>query len=567
MQLPQPLKNIPWYTFGRRESNRELEQKLSQQAQSHVLFSEKPVFGFTILATPDCSVVRLLSSLQTQSYPHWRARILMESSGGALSSGFEDPRIKMVPLDRITVHSINQAMSEMDADWVARLKDTTFLHPACLYLCTLELQDRPESDLLYTNEVLLDKNGRRIEQLYSKCDYSWFTLIHSNYIGDTFFIRKSLFLQSKGWDGLDRSCDHDFLLKFSNLSERWRLIPNFLIYLTCKGTDRIDTESVQKHLKERNFGADVSKDPVSKVQIIPHLSCPKVSAVVCFKDRIEWTKNSISQLVNHRGNCDLEILAINNGSTELSRNDVAKLLSSLPVASQIIDYPQAFNFGDMHNQLLGKNLQSYLLFLNNDVFWKSGTLDTLVAWAQFDWVGTVGIRLEYPDGTLQHGGLRAFWAGHMRIARLSNQKEEDRFSTTPHEVFANSFACCLTKRSTFERVHGLRSLDMPIGFGDVHFNLECKRLGLHNLYLGNVVGIHMESGSRRNRSYEYWEERLMEERFPKEIQAMLTRDLGYNRAPGWKMKFRKNLLELISQKIREGFPGLKESLMQMSLRA
>ena len=79
------------------------------------------------------------------------------------------------------------------------------------------------------------------------------------------------------------------------------------------------------------------------------------------------------------------------------------------------------------------------------------------------------------------------------MARIGHTNDEDEFVFETHEVFANTFAACLFKRTTFDAIGGLRALDLPNGFGDVVFNFECLTRGWHNLYLGHLEGTHLDT--------------------------------------------------------------------------
>lgn len=50
-----------------------------------------------------------------------------------------------------------------------------------------------------------------------------------------------------------------------------------------------------------------------------------------------------------------------------------------------------------------------ILFMNDDVELVSDAVTPCLKALEDDRVGTVGIRLDFPDGTCQHGGVFAAW--------------------------------------------------------------------------------------------------------------------------------------------------------------
>ncbi len=103
---------------------------------------------------------------------------------------------------------------------------------------------------------------------------------------------------------------------------------------------------------------------------------------------------------------------------------------------------------------------------------------------------------------------------------------------------------------------GLRSLDLPNGFGDVAFSFECLRRGLKNIYLGYLEATHLESASR-GRRYEDWEECVIEREYPDILQRMIREDLGINRVPLRENSLVHSIQETFLSQVREKMPWLK----------
>ena len=100
-----------------------------------------------------------------------------------------------------------------------------------------------------------------------------------------------------------------------------------------------------------------------------------------------------------------------------------------------------------------------LLFLNNDVELEPGALSEMVRWLDQPGIGMVGCRLHYPDGRLQHGGVRlhdrvkkAMEWDHVEKLRRFEELEEAKVLGIFDAVTA---ACAMMKREIFSGNRGI----------------------------------------------------------------------------------------------------------------
>jgi O-antigen biosynthesis protein len=519
------LSQFPWATLGRREAGSDFLKKCSEQRTRVDLLAKKPFFSLVVSGSDPKTV----GAIEAQSYPQWEM--------------IED-------------------VSEAKGDWIGFIDDGDVLSPAALYQFAVDLQAK-DFDLIYTNEVLLSaEKAGHIKSFLSKPEFSFIDLIHFNYIGKFWTCRKSVFEALEGFsENLGSEAEHDFLLRLTGKYSAIKHEPFFYYYRktapAVANTARL-VPVIEQHLKLRSIEASVQPGKLG-VNVLPHIKAPKshkISAVVCFRNKSEWTVTCAKNLARAMGDVPVELLLVNNQSSSLERSRVERGIQGLSIKTQIIDYDKPFNFGNMHNVVLRNSAKGDFIFLlNNDVFLDDGAnLDRLVAWAQFPWAGTVGMLLKYPDGRVQHGGFRAIYGGESRMARVAHMGD-DPFAFETREVFGNTFAACMMKKETYNALGGLSELNYPNGFGDVSFNFTCVRKGLINIYVGQVSGVHLESASR-GLGYEYWEECGIEEEFPEILQQMLRQDLGYNRVPGADFPIKSLLRQAVTQKLFEKVPWL-----------
>jgi GT2 family glycosyltransferase len=279
---------------------------------------------------------------------------------------------------------------------------------------------------------------------------------------------------------------------------------------------------------------------------------PRVAAIVCFRDKAEMTLAAVRSLLRSADGVDLELVLVDNGSSAQERALIAPFVSSLGVPATLVSFPGAFNFNRMHNWTVREHTSApVLLFLNNDVVFQRVDLAQAAAWALQPGIGTVGMMMRFEHGGMQNAGIRAWFGGEARLARIGNSHAEDPIVFENREVFANTFAACLVRRAAFDAVGGLREKDLVNGFGDVAFCLETARRGWHHWYMGSQVATHAEGSSRGKIPYEYWEEFGVERDFPEMLQKMVREDLGFNRVPGGDDALRPLLLQALKQRFRK----------------
>ena len=137
---------------------------------------------------------------------------------------------------------------------------------------------------------------------------------------------------------------------------------------------------------------------------IPTLdNIPKVHVVILYKDQRNLTLSTVKHIQEQTG-VHIFVTAVDNNSKDLS---IGKKLEDLGV--EVIRVEEPFNFSRLNN-LAVENSQvgrhcDHILFLNNDVDLERGAVLEMCRWINQPGIGMVGCRLNYPNGTLQHGGV------------------------------------------------------------------------------------------------------------------------------------------------------------------
>ncbi len=567
----EQLRSFPWATLGRPEAPAEFLTKCREQRSRAAFLKGQPLLSIIVPLSSSSALESFsltLESLRQQTYPNWEAIFVAPCEGESKSlelivKSRSEPRFRWVVgsgSDSATLK--NEGLTHSSGTWWGIVDPGDVLSPAALYQMVLDMGSFPDVDLFYSNEAILSEDFRRIESFLGKPDYSWFTEVHLNYIGRFWLLKKgSAWKSLKFQSALQSAHEHDYLLQLTERGVKFQSIPFYLYYRQEPEPPIVDDTkaAVEQHLARKNFKAKVRVQE-ENIKIAPmalDASDILVSAVICFRDKAPWTVNALITLVKQAGDIPLEIFLVNNQSKPEQRALVEKASKDCKRPTYLVDYDEPFNFARMHNQVFRECAHGrYFLFLNNDVELQGkNSLEEMVAWAQFPWVGTVGMVLRYPDGGLQHSSLRATYGGESRMARVGNCQQADRYLSQNREVFGSTFAACMVKRETFEAIGGLLEAECANGFGDVIFSFECLRRQLHNIVLGHITGVHRESASR-GLDYEYWEEFAVERRYPDLLQKMVRSDLGENRVPGGDFPLGSLARQAMSHQVARKFPWI-----------
>jgi GT2 family glycosyltransferase len=226
---------------------------------------------------------------------------------------------------------------------------------------------------------------------------------------------------------------------------------------------------------------------------------PLVSVIIPTKERADLLSRCLDGLLAATDYPAVEVLVIDNGSTERATSLLFRKLAADPRV-RVIAHAAPFDWCALNNAGARAARGELLLLLNNDVFVQHpGWLAQMVRHALRPEVGAVGATLLYPDGRLQHAGVVLTppgLAGH--VERFAPGDAPGPFGSfhAVRSVAAVTGACLLMRRAVFEQVGGLAEGHLPVTFNDVDLCLRIRAAGLRVLMTPHARLTHMESVSR-----------------------------------------------------------------------
>jgi len=225
---------------------------------------------------------------------------------------------------------------------------------------------------------------------------------------------------------------------------------------------------------------------------------PKVSLIVPTRDQVGLLRTCIEGLLNNTDYPDLEIIVVDNQSSDPATLAYFEELPAQGVT--VLPYPQPFNYSAINNYAVGHATGELIGLVNNDIaIIEVSWLKEMVSQLLRPNVGAVGAKLLWPNGMVQHGGVVIGVNG--LAAHTGNELEQHDpgylgMNQITRRQSAVTAACLLVRKSTFDAIDGLDERAFPVAFNDVDFSLRIQQLGLHLIWTPFAQLIHAESASR-----------------------------------------------------------------------
>jgi GT2 family glycosyltransferase len=245
-----------------------------------------------------------------------------------------------------------------------------------------------------------------------------------------------------------------------------------------------------------------------------------VSIVICTRDHKSLLQTAIESIHAKTTYPHYEIVVLDNGSRDPATLGYLTAVSSHSGVTVVRD-DSPFNYSRLNNTAVRHTRGQVLCLLNDDIeVLTPDWLEEMVSFAVQPYIGAVGARLWYPDGTLQHGGVIVGIggvAGHAHLRLRRGQPGYFSRGVLQQEMSAVTGACMMVRREVYDEVGGLDE-DIAVAFNDVDLCLRIRAAGYCNIWTPFAELIHHESASR---GYEDSPEKI--DRFQREVRFMQDR--------------------------------------------
>ena len=513
---PEEVPYGPWY-----EAYVPDETELEKQKQHH--FEYSPLISVAVPAyrTPERFLIQMIESLIAQTYGNWELCIANGSpEDTAMKTVLEkytkkDSRIRVSELteNKGIAGNTNAALEMAQGEFVGLLDHDDLLAPNALYEIALALGRDRALDAVYTDEDKVTTELDEHFQPHLKPDFNLDLLRSNNYICHFFVVRRSIVQKIGGFrQEFDGAQDHDFIFRCIETAEKVGHIPEILYHWRTHKASTADNpaskmyafdagkRAIEAHLKRTGTEGTVSHTPdlgFFRVKY-PVQGQPLVSIIIPNKDEKETLKACIDSIREKTEYPNYEIIIVENNSTTDEIFQYYKELSQDP-RIRLLRWKKEFNYSAINNYGVRHANGEYLLFLNNDVtVITPGWIRELLGVCQRPEVGAAGVKLIYPDDTIQHAGCvigLGGIAGHMFVNMPANRTGYLHKASILQDMSAVTAACMMMKRTVFEEAGGFTE-KLSVAFNDVDLCLKVRKNHKLIVYDPYVQLYHMESKTR-----------------------------------------------------------------------
>lgn len=377
-------------------------------------------------------------------------------------------------------------LSEINTEYVCVVDGNITLYPQF----DSYLDELADCDISYMDhDICLD--GKRSNPVL-KPDFSYFLLKQYNYVGKMFLIRKDLLKQ---FDGMHVN-SYDWLLKLSEQDLKWKHISKILYGTDCEAD--YDEKTVKQNLSNDSV-VQVNPDHKSACINWPVKGNPLVSIIIPTRDGKDVLKVCIDSIFKKSTYPNYEIVIADNNSEKEETFVYFDELKKARDNVYVVKVACPFNFSLINNRAIAQSHGEYVVMLNNDTeIITPDWLEKMLGYAQHEKCGSVGVKLYYGDGTIQHGGVITGKGGgfaHRYYRKPHNEKGYLHTMETVNDVACCTAACLMIPRKKYDEVGGMNE-ELTVQFNDVDLGLKLYEQGYFNVFMPQVELYHYESKSR-----------------------------------------------------------------------
>jgi O-antigen biosynthesis protein len=455
-------------------------------------FLERHLTVSVVIAVGRGDLSATISSLSTQVYD--RIELVVVAAA----------HLELVAPARCVVHDgtdaerWNAGVAAASGEYVVCLLAGDELAPHALFDLVTAVQDG--SIAAYGDEDRLDARGGHTGGHLKPAAFGNETLLSYDVVGAPLMVETEQFVALGGYDpATEPVASHDFALRLSEVTSGIAHVTGVLVSRPeSSDPDPADAAAatvsvVARAFERRGRHAEIEVGtvlPSVRIFVDPPVPAPAVGIVIPTRDRLDLLEACIASVTTRSTYQNYSIVICDNDSVEPETLTWLKECGHL-----VVPCPGPFNYARIVNRGVAEIDAPFVVTLNNDTTIATPDwLERLVGLCSLDSVGSVGVKLQYPDGKLQHEGVGII-PMPVHLSRDVNYGTVDRWLTSTRNAAAVTGACQIVRTGAWRALGGLDER-LAVAFNDVDFCLRLNASGWRVVYTPEVVLGHRESASR-----------------------------------------------------------------------
>ena len=466
--------------------------QLRSRAAALAYLEVHPVVSVVVVVGDAGGLAATLASLDAQIYD--RTEVVVVAAHPVRC----DPAVVVVERTGSDEAMANAGVEAANGEFVVVLAAGDLL--ASYAVCDLVSALQDGADAAYADEDRYDLDHEHCDGHLKPARFGRETLFSYDVVGAPLCVRTTLYKELGGLDETTAPvAAHDLALRLAQRTESIAHVPEVLLSRPLAAApDPFDATAATIPVVTRAFAqlgvtASVGAGevlPSVRYTVAPPTPAPSVAIVVPTRDRLDLLRACLDSVERRTTYPSYSIVICDNDSIE------DETLAWMEATSHtVVRCPGPFNYATIVNRGVAHTDADFVVTLNNDTTIATPDwLERLVGLCALPGVGSVGVKLQYPDGRLQHEGVGII-PMPVHLSRDVNYDEPDRWLTSTRDAAAVTGACQIVRTEAWRELGGLDER-LAVAFNDVDFGMRLCQAGWRVVYTPEVVLGHRESASR-----------------------------------------------------------------------
>ena len=435
-----------------------------------------------------------IRSVQAQHYKNWELCVCDDASPNSRVRASLESRQKQDSRIKIRYSTQNEGISRASNDalelasgeFVGLLDHDDELTPDALYEVVRLLQERPDADMIYSDEDKLNPEGRRVCPHF-KPDWSpehFLAVMYTCHFG---VYRRRLLEEIGNFRvGFEGAQDYDLVLRLSEKTDQiyhipkilyhWRMAPSSLASGAAKPyAYEAAKRALTEHLIRRRIpGEIIHGDRLGSYRVRFNLNgADRVSIVIPNLARPDDLRTCVRTIEEKTSYLNYEVIVVDKRSLDGDTRNYLDSRSCRTISADSSSLSHMINLGAAHAQ------GAYLLFLHGDTAVISPEwITAMVGFCRQQEIGAVGARLLYRTGRIQHIGVVLGLRGPAGYPLRGRRAHRDYLDPSRfiRNCSAVSGACMMVRKESFEKLGGFDE-QLPGTYNDIDFCLRMREAG------------------------------------------------------------------------------------------